>query len=175
MYSYDLKANNGWAIKATPEAKTFTRKEHNASVTYRVAFYKGGEAKPFETVSGNLSLSPGYAPGADLSVPLSEGQSGAMGELMEIQKKMQDPESFMKMTDKEREAVKERMQALTEKMMKEQQAAIADPAAMQRKEDEFGCRHMTLKASADGAASGTMSCGKNVGSLTLTGTAKAVR
>jgi hypothetical protein len=175
LYSYDLKASNGWAIKATPEAKAFTRKDRNASATYRVAFYKGGEAKPFETVSGNLSLSPGYAPGADLSVPLREGPSGATGELMEIQKKMQDPESFMKMTDKEREAVMERMQALTEKMMKEQQAAIADPAAMQRKEDEFGCRYMTLKTSADGAASGTMTCGRNIGSLSLTGTAKPVK
>jgi hypothetical protein len=68
-----------------------------------------------------------------------------------------------------------RMDALTEQMLKEQQAAIADPAAMQRKEDEFGCRHLTLKTSADGAATGTVSCGKNVGSLSLTGTAKAVK
>lgn len=175
MYSYDLKANNGWTIKASPEAKTYTRKETNASVQYQVTFYKAGDARPFETMNGTFGLSPGHGPGADMSVSLHAAESGAMAELMEIQKKMQDPEAFMKMSDQAREEVVERMGALTEKMMKEQQAAMADPAAMQRKEDEFGCRHMTLKTEAGGTASGTMSCGKNVGSLKLTGTAKVVR
>ena len=175
LYTYDLRAGNGWTIKVAPEGKAYTRKDTNASVPYHVTFYKGAESKPFETMSGTFSLSPGYGPGADMSVSLNPAGSGAMGELMKIQQKMQDPEAFMKMSDKERDEVMARMEALTEKMMKEQQAAIADPAAMQRREDEFGCRHMTLTTSADGTASGSMSCGKNVGSLKLTGSARAVR
>jgi hypothetical protein len=175
MYAYDLKAGNGWTIKASPEAKTYTRKDSNASVQYQVTFYKAGESKPFETMNGTFNLSPGYGPGADMSVSLNEAASGAMAELTEIQKKMQDPQAFMKMSDKERDEVMARMEALTEKMLKEQQAALADPAAMQRKEDEFGCRHLTLKTSSDGAATGSVSCGKNLGSLNLTGAAKPVR
>ena len=175
LYSYELKASNGWTIKGIPQAKALSRKQNESSVTYQVEFYKSGEAKPFETMSGNFFVGTGHAPDDDLSLSLNAGQGGAMGELMKIQQKMQDPEAFTKMSDKEREEVMARIETLTEKMLKEQQAAIADPAAMQRKEDEFGCRHMTLKTLADGAATGNMTCGKNVGSLKLTGTAKAVK
>lgn len=175
LRSYDLKAGNGWTIKAIPQARAFTRKGTESSVTYRVEFYKSGEPKPFETMNGNYFVGAGHAPSDDFSLSLNPGAGGAMGQLLELQQKMQDPDAFTKMSDKEREALMARMDALTEQMIKEQQAAIADPAAMQRKEDQFGCRHLTLKTSADGTASGSVSCGKNVGSLDLTGTARAVK
>ena len=175
LHAYDLEAGNGWAIKVSPVGKAYVRKDRNASVEYQVTFYKSGESRPFETMSGTHTLSPGSGPGSEMSVSLNAAASGAMGELMEIQEKMQDPQAFTSMSDKEREALMARMEALTEKMMKEQQAAIADPAAMQRKEDEFGCRHLTLKAPVGGATTGSISCGRKVGSLSLTGAAKAVK
>jgi hypothetical protein len=49
------------------------------------------------------------------------------------------------------------------------EAQIKDPAAAQKKQDEFGCDTINLTIRA-GSVTGSVSCGKNVGSsLRLTG------
>jgi hypothetical protein len=54
-------------------------------------------------------------------------------------------------------------------MMKEMEAQIKDPAALQKKQDDFGCGTINVGIRA-GKVSGSVTCGKNVGSsLSFTG------
>lgn len=93
-------------------------------------------------------------------------------EMQEIQAQMSDPQAFMRMSDAQREALMARLEKVTERLGQEAQAALNDPSVMQRKQDAFGCQHLTLVL-ASPTVSGTVSCGKDVGRLTLTGTRAA--
>jgi hypothetical protein len=59
------------------------------------------------------------------------------------------------------------MEVVQERMMKEVQAQMADPAAVQKKQDDFGCSSIYVSQGTAGLR-GNVSCGKNVGSLDLT-------
>ena len=49
---------------------------------------------------------------------------------------------------------------------------MTDAAALQRKQDEFGCSTVNVSHTGDGKVTGTISCGQNVGTLTFPGMAK---
>lgn len=170
--TFDLAASNGWVVKLVPQSKAFTISDGSASVGYMAEFYKPGETAPFETASGSWTIEGSRAPSTDLSLSLnSAAAGGAMAEMEEIQRQMGDVNAFMKMTDKQRDALMARLEKATEQMGKEAEAMIADPAAAQRKQDAFGCHYLRLEQ-AGASVSGNISCGKDIGSLQVTGTRK---
>lgn len=168
---YSLTASNGWTVLFTPQAKAFQMSGGPAKLEYLVEFFKPGERKAFATRRGVREISSGTGPGADFYMSLQEQASGAMAEMEALQKKMTDPQAFMKMSPKEQEELMEKFTKLSERAMKEM-AGTADLAAIQRKQDEFGCGSVSFRFGEPGQMSGTISCGKNVGDLTFTGTAK---
>ena len=169
--AYSFTADNGWTVVVTPEGKAFDLEDGRARLAYRAEFYKPGERKPFETMTAVREIGQGSAPAADFSVSLREQPSGAMAEMEALQKKMSDPQAFMKLSQKEQDELMEKLTALSEQMVQEM-TANTDMAAMQRKQDEFGCGSVAITRAAGDKATGTVNCGKNVGVLTLTGTAK---
>jgi hypothetical protein len=170
--TFDLRASNGWTVKVVPQGKTFALRGEEASVPYSAEFYKPGEAKPFETATGTLTIDGGRAPSDEWSFSISAGSAGsAMAEMEAIQRQMGDANAFMKMTDAQRDALMAKLERLTERMGKEAEAMVADPAAVQRKQDAFGCQHLSLSL-ASANVTGAVSCGKDVGRLELTGTRK---
>lgn len=173
--TFDLKAGNGWTVKVVPQGKSFEVDASNASVSYVAEFYKPGETKPFETAAGRLSIEGTRAPSDQWSFSITSGQAGsAMEEMQAIQRQMGDVNAFMKMTEKQRDALMAKLEAVSERMAKEGEAMMADPAAAQRKQDAFGCQYLSLTlagANVTGAnVTGSVSCGKDVGRLELTGT-----
>jgi hypothetical protein len=172
---FDLKADNGWLVRATPKAASFELDRNGyALLDYAVDFSKPGEARPFQSMTARRQIQPGATDDGQFSLSLSEVGSGAMAELTELQKKLADVEALMKMPDKERDALMDKLTRLSEKAMQEQMAAVSDPVAMQRKQDEFGCQTLMLRLAPDGTVGGSVPCGKNVGTLTLSGSAKAM-
>jgi len=171
--SFALTASNGWTIALVPQAPAFKVEGSGASVAYKAEFRKPGESAPFEVAMGTVTLDAQHSPTTEWSFSLASAESGsAMAEMQEIQAQMSDPQAFMRMSDAQREALMARLEKVTERLGQEAQAALNDPSVMQRKQDAFGCQHLTLVL-ASPTVSGTVSCGKDVGRLTLTGTRAA--
>ena len=94
-----------------------------------------------------------------------------MQEYQALVAKMADPAAFAKMSAKERAAFEKKMEDVGDRMTREMEAMTANPAAMIEKQAQFGCGAITLTI--DGTqASGSVSCGQKVGSLTLKGERK---
>lgn len=169
--AYTLKASNGWTVRLTPDAATFTVSERDARVTYKAEFLKAGEPAPFETASGPLEISANDTSGGSYAVFLQGGQAGsAMEEYQALSKRMVELMQAGKVGTKEFDALQKKVEVAQERWIKEMEAATADPAALQKKNDDFGCRTVNLTV-ADGRVTGNITCGRNVGSLQLTGTA----
>jgi hypothetical protein len=172
---FDLKADNGWLVRAVPKTASFELDANGFAVLeYTVDFSRPGEAKPFKSMTASRQIQPGATDDGRFYLGLSEIGSGAMAELMELQKKMADVDALMKMPDRQRDALMEKLTQLSEKAVQEQMAAVSDPAAMQRKQDEFGCQTLMLQLAPDGSVGGSVPCGKNVGTLTLSGSVGAM-
>jgi len=168
--TFSLTATNGWTVSLVPEARTFALDGANATAAYKASFRKPGESEPFQTATGTLTLDANRTPTNQWSFSITPGEAGsAMEELLALQQQLGDPQTFLKMTDAQREALSEKMEALSERMAKETEAMVADPSAAQRKQDAFGCQYVSLTL--DGRdVRGSISCGKDVGSLQVTGT-----
>lgn len=170
--AYDLKGDNGWTIKLTPAAKAFAVKKGEASLPYQIAFFKDGEATPFKKMTTDLTIRESDEPGKDfyLSLNAQATDGSPEAELAALQKKMMDPQAYMKLPPKEQERIVNRMSELTELQIKK----LSDPAAqqkMQQEQDDFGCSALSFQMQ-NGAARGYVTCGKNVGSrgrIMLTG------
>jgi hypothetical protein len=175
VYSFDVRGQNGWTIKATPTASAWQVSDQNAVLPYRVEFYRQNEVKPFETMDAQLSYSSGSTPTNEINMNLQAAASGAAAEMQALSKKMSDTQSFLKLSQAEQTALVNRMGQLQQQMMKEMMTGVSDPAAMQKKQDDFGCHNLTLRAGQSGSVSGTVQCGRNVnnGSLTVNGTMAA--
>lgn len=169
--AYTLTAKNGWAIKLTPEAQKFALDQRSAKVSYKAEYFKPGEAKPFETASGSLTIDANDTGGQLTFSMAAGGQGSAMAEMEQIGKRMGELMKAGKYSGKEMQDLQARMEVVQERMTKEVEAMTKDPAAMQRKQDEFGCGYIYVTPKGDGTVTGNVSCGKNVGSLELTGTA----
>ncbi len=167
--TFTLTAKNGWTIKLAPAAPAFAfTKPGAASVGYKAEFFKPGAATPFETTTGSLELLAESQPGS-YTFMLQAGRSGAQAEMQDLQMKLMELMKANKIASPEFAALQKKMEASTERVMKEMQEQMKDPAAMQRKQDDFGCGTIDLEIR-NGQVSGNVTCGKNVGSsLEFTG------
>lgn len=172
--SFEFTASNGWLIKVAPTAKQFEISGPSATVNYNADFYKPGETKPFETTTGTLSLSASNPPSDHLSFSISSagGMAPLLQEMEAIQRQMADGAAFMKKTEKEQAAIMAKLEDIGNRMAAAQETMIADPAEMQRREDAFGCSSLNIFFAPGGGASGSVSCGKDLGTLQLTGSRK---
>jgi hypothetical protein len=181
FYRFDLKSPNGYTVKITPLEKTFTVEDNKrARAKYQAEFYKPGESRPFETVTGNQEFSvtdaplPSHTPYARLEISFGQSTTSPQAELEDINNKLRDP----KTTDAQRNALMARMGAIQTKMLEEMTNALkTDPASLNKKQDDFGCGFMQLYPSRDGTVEGNFSCGQNFngGTLKVTGTLTRVQ
>lgn len=168
--TFNLTAANGWTIKLAPQAPAFgVTKPGTATVTYRAEFFKPGATTPFETTTGPLEMEAGSDSGS-YTFMMSAGNSGsAAAELQDLQTKMMALVQAGKVSSPEFAAIQKKVEAASARYLKEMEAQIKDPAAAQKKQDDFGCGTISLSIHS-GQVSGDVSCGKNVGSpLGLTG------
>ena len=164
-----LTASNGWTIRLTPTAKTWSINGSDATLAYKAEYHKPGGAAPFETVTGALSLSDDAAPGASYSFNMQPGLGGtALEEYQQLMSKMSDPAAFMKMSAKERAAFEKKMEEVGDRMTKEMEAMAANIAASQAKQAEFGCGSINVTITGR-QATGNVGCGAKVGYLSLAG------
>jgi len=181
LYRFDLKSPSGYTVKVTPIEKTFTISDNkHAKVKYQAEFYKPGESKPFETVTGDQTFSVGDAPHesrtpyARLDIRFDQSTTAPQVEMEDISKKMGDP----KTTEAERNALMARMGEIQRKMLEEITKGLqTDPASLNKKQDDFGCGLMQLHPSKGEVVEGTFFCGKNFnkGELKVTGTMTQLR
>jgi hypothetical protein len=170
--AYEFKGDNGWTIKVTPQAKAYAIGESQATLPYAVTFFKDGEAKPFKTMASAITLRESDNPTRDTFMSLSP--SGAAGspeaELAEIQRKLSQPDAFKKLGMAEISRLSDRMGKLMDARMKEMNAPDYNEKMM-KEQEEFGCNSLSFSIKA-GAATGSVSCGRAVGtngSVKLTG------
>ena len=176
FYRFDLKSPDGYTVKIAPVDKTFTIEDNKrARARYKAEFYKPGESKPFETLTGDQSFSvaeapyESHTPYARLEISFGQSTTSPQAELEAINNKMSDP----KTTDAERNALMARMGAIQTKMLEEMtQALKTDPSSLNKKQDDFGCGFMQLYPSKGGVVEGNFGCGQNFhdGVLKVTGT-----
>jgi hypothetical protein len=181
FYRFDLKSPNGYTVKIVPIEKTFTMEGNKrAHVKYQAKFYKPGESRPFETVTGNQEFSvadaplESHTPYARLEISFDQSTTSPQAELEEINEKLSNP----KTTEAQRNALMARMGALQTKMLEEMTKALKnDPASLNKTQDDFGCGFMQLYPSRSGAVEGSFSCGQNFsdGVLRVTGTMTRVQ
>ena len=167
--SFKLQASNGWTIALTPSSKAWTVNGDTATLAYKAEYYKPGAAQPFETLAASLGLSINDRPGDSYSFSTTPGlQGGAVQEYQELVAKMSDPAAFMKMSARERAAFEKRLEEVGDRMTKEMESMVANQAAMQAKQAEFGCGTIALTVSG-ATTTGSVSCGEKVGYLKLSG------
>lgn len=167
--AYSLEASNRWTVTLTPEAAVFTVSEREARVAYKAQFFKPGETAPFETTSGALALEASNTTPGSYTFFMQAGQAGsAMEEYQTLSKRMVELMQAGKVGTKEFAALQKQADALQERFTKEMEAMTADPAAMQKKQDDFGCGTINLSVRA-GRVTGSITCGRNVGSLQVSG------
>jgi hypothetical protein len=181
LYRFDLKSPNGYTVKVAPVEKTFTISDNiYATVKYQAEFYKPGESKPFETVTGDQTFHVGdapyesHTPYARLDITFNQSTTSPQAEMEDISKKMGDP----KTTEAERNRLMARMGEVQRKMLEDMTKGLqTDPASLNKTQDDFGCGFMQLYASKGGVVEGTIGCGKNFngGVLKVTGTMTQVR
>jgi len=181
FFRFDLQSPNGYTVKIAPVEKTFTIEDNKrAFVKYQAEFYKPGESKPFQTVTGNQTFSvddaplESHTPYARLDISFDQSTTSPQAELEEINKKLSDP----KTTETQRNALMARMGALQTRMLEDMTRALkTDPASLNKTQDDFGCGFMQLYPSKDGAVEGSFTCGQNFsdGSLRVTGTMTRVQ
>ncbi|MBL8141162.1 MAG: hypothetical protein JNM38_08650 [Acidobacteria bacterium] len=173
MPSFELTAaKTGWIVKLAPTAKAYTITSSGASLPYRADYFKPGETTPFESASGELSLSINDTPRSNYTLSMTAGEIGMlMQELQSVQQQMGDPMVFMKKPAREQQAVYNRMNAITDKLTKAQEKLYGDPTVAQKMQDDFGCGTINLQLS-DRGVTGSINCGRTLGSLTVSGARK---
>ena len=93
--SFDLEADNGWTVQAKAKANSYEMDRNGYAVLdYAVEFYKPGEAKPFQAMTARRQIEPGRTDDGQFYLSLAEAGSGAVAELMELQKKLENPEAL---------------------------------------------------------------------------------
>jgi hypothetical protein len=181
FYRFDLKSANGYTVKITPLEKTFTIEDNKrARAKYQAEFYKPGESRPFETVTGNQEFSvtdaplPSHTPYARIEISFDQSTTSPQAELEDINKRLSDP----KTTEAQRNVLMARMGAIQTKILEEMTKALkTDPASLNKQQDDFGCGFMQLYPTSGGVVEGNFSCGQNFngGTLKVTGTMTRVQ
>ena len=164
FYRFDLKSPDGYTIKITPLVKTFTIDNVHASAKYRAEFYKPGETKPFETVTGDQSFDPGkgpfesHTPYARLDIGFDTSAGSPQAELDALNEKMADP----KIPAADRNAAMARMMQIQRKMIEEMTKGLqTDPASLNKAQDDFGCGLVQMYPDKGVIVDGNIICGTN--------------
>jgi len=160
-YEWDFTADNGWQIRLKMMDERFTG-ERVPEPVYRIEFYRGTEAKPFEVRDlrmGIWSDQRGSYQGRISEV--GADSAGLETEMEQLSQKMMD----VTLSEKEREKVARRLDELMAKMTEQaEKAADAKYAQeMEKKKQEFGCYVINFWLKPDGTVEGNMSCGEKVG------------
>ena len=181
LYHFDLKSPDGYVVKITPLVKTFTVDNVYATAKYQAEFYKPGQAKPFETLTGEQSFSPGkgplesHTPYARIDIGFDTSVGSPQAELEALQTKMNDP----KTTAADRNAAMLRMVQIQTKMLEEMTKAMkTDPASLNKAQDDFGCGLVQMYPDKGVIVDGNIICGTNFhggNALKVTGTMTQVR
>lgn len=165
--NWEVTAKNGWRVSLKMQGDGFTIDGNGKSAEgrYTAEFFRAGESKPFETREA-VATFQGYQRDRHLTFSLREMPSPYEAEMKQMSAKMSDPSAFAKMSEKEQEKFMSRMQELQMKMMENMQALVSDPAAATKKEAEFGCHTLQIRAGID---QGALLCGQKVGTVEVTG------
>jgi hypothetical protein len=172
VYRFDLKSANGYTVLVTPTAPSFTLEGDFARLPYKAEFYRPGESTPFQTRKGWMSYNSDKDTTIALNIDFPEPEGAAAQELDNLMKQMDDPG----LTDAQRSDLTVRMVEAQQRMLAEMMNA--DPAAAQKKIDEFGCRMVQVDPGPGGTVAGGIVCGKDFaggGGLQVTGTMTQVR
>ena len=172
VYRFDLQSASGYTVSVTPTAKSFTLEEDFARLPYKAEYYRPGESTPFQTRDGWMSYWSEKDTTTALNIDFPEPEGSAAQELDNIMKQMDDPQ----LTDAQRSDLTVRMVEAQQRMLGEMMNT--DPAAEQKKKDDFGCRMVQLYPGLGGAVAGGIVCGKDFapgGRLQVTGTMTQVR
>ncbi|MEI6667074.1 MAG: hypothetical protein WCP29_02880 [Acidobacteriota bacterium] len=166
--TFNLSAKNGWTIKLAPVAPAFSiTKPGTASALYKAEYYKPDSTTPFETSTGTVEIEAESSVG-QYNYMMSVGAAGAIqAEYQEIAEKIGALIKAKKYTGPEMAALQKRSDAMSARLGKELQEQNRDPAAAQKKQDDFGCQTISLWIT-KAKTSGNISCGKNVGTLDFT-------
>lgn len=172
-FAWDLKAGNGWTVKARSVAPVDGGRS-SKELAYALEFYRSGETTPFEKRRANLfpSLSP---PTYELTYRFmisnqDEESINAQQEMENLSKKLQNPS----LSDDEMEELLNKLSEMVEKMNEEvtRDNGQAYANQLRAKEQAFGCTAINLKLD-NGVATGNMTCSETVGrSVALAGTLK---
>ncbi len=179
-WTLDGTATNGWKLHLVTDRASASS---TGELPFALDFLKPGEAKPFESRTGTLTLEPQTGDTPAFSTSLNEAQRGMDPECTAVSKRMieltqgmtkpggMDPKVMAELEklNTKYAACADKMSKASEAMMKEMQ----DPNYAKNEElrrDNFGCSGIQFKTAADGASEGTVHCGKNVGSVKFTGT-----
>jgi hypothetical protein len=178
VYRLELHSADGITARVTPLERTFTIDEPqmNAKVKYQADFFRSGETKPFNTVTGFQSFSIGDEPSSHFDIGLGQDAASPQAQLDEINKQMSDPGT----TEAKRNELMQKMADVQKKMMEDMMKGLkSDPADLDRKQKDFGCGDLTITTidKAAGTVSGFFHCGENFhdGILKVTGTMTMVR
>ncbi len=168
-YQWDLKASNGWAVKAQSIAAA--PGASSREMQYMLEFFKGAATTPFTKRRASLHPSQGDVPSYYFSISnQDETQMSPQLEMQAIMEKMMNPNT----SDAEREKLTKQMEQISTRMTADLKK-MTDPKYLQNlqaQEQEFGCTAINLKVQ-NGAATGNMLCSDKVGrNLTMTGTMK---
>jgi hypothetical protein len=168
-FEWDLKAANGWTLKASSIASPAGLRE----LAYSIEFFRGAETAPFEKRRATLYPSQGDPPSYSFSISTEDQATvNTQEQLQTLAQQMQNP----KISDAEREALMKKMNDMMTTMTKDM-GKMTDPAyikQLQAKELEFGCRNINLTLQ-NGSAKGNLNCSEKVGrNIVLTGTLKTL-
>jgi hypothetical protein len=168
-YEWNLTTANGWQIKMHPLDEQFTPSATSPPrPRFSVEFYKGGDAKPFQTMELALDINSAaendtYS--GSLGVSAGGGAGDPTAELQSIGKKMSDPN----LPPAERQKLMQRMMVLSQQMSSQATNAVANAQKLQQQQAEFGCNNISLHLKGTDV-DGEVACGENVGRPKLTGT-----
>jgi hypothetical protein len=181
FYRFDLRSPDGYTIKITPLERTFTIDNVHASAKYQAEFFRPGETKPFETVTGDQTFDPGkgpfesHTPYARLDIEFDKSAASPQAELEALNKKMADP----KISTADRNAAMARMMEIQRTMLEEMTKALqTDPASLNKAQDDFGCGLVQMYPDKGVIVDGNIICGQNFhggDALKVTGTMTQVR
>jgi len=181
FYRFDLRSPDGYTITITPLERTFTIDNVHATAKYQAEFYKAGQTKPFETLTGDQTFDPGKAPFeshtpyARLDFEFDTSAGSPQAELEALGKRMSDP----KLPAAERNAAAARIMELQKKMLDEMAKALqTDPASLNKAQDDFGCGLVQMYPDKGVIVDGNILCGSNFhggNPLKVSGTMTQVR
>ena len=194
-FEWDLNADNGWRIKLESIPDPSAQPDRTASL-YRGEFYRPGEAKPFQVRNVDLGCREDECHGvvgegtedAALKQKATQAYMNRSGpdqqqsqtrvkqlqdEMAQLTAKMKD---YAKLSPSEQKTLMARMQEISNEMKDAMTPKAVAEAQQQieKNQQEFGCAGMSLMLR-NGALTGTVACGQNVGKqgrLSLTGNVK---